>query len=62
MRKTLQTPALLKAKAKNNTVNDSIFGRLISKNAGILHSFWNVKKTWKTRNTVNSGVLATFGC
>ena len=26
-----------------------------------LHCFCNFKKTWKAQNTVNSGVLATFG-
>ena len=34
MRKTLQIPVFLKAKQKN-TVNYSIFGMLIAKNAGI---------------------------
>ena len=50
----------LKAKQKN-TVNYNIFGGLIAKNAGNLHCFCNFQKTWKARNTVNSGVLATFG-
>ena len=60
MHKTLQIPVFLKAKQKN-TVNYSIFGGLIAKNAGIYTVFCNFKKTWKARNTVNSGVLATFG-
>ena len=45
---------------EKNSVTYSIFGVLIAKNAG-LHGFCNFKKTWKARNTVNSGVLATFG-
>ena len=59
MHKTQQIPAFLKAQQKN-TVNYSIFGGLIAKTAGI-QCFCNFKKTWKARNTVNSGVLATFG-
>ena len=60
MHKTLQILVFLKAKQKN-TVNYSIFGGLIAKNAGIYTAFCNFKKTWKARNTVNSGALATFG-
>ena len=59
MHKTLQIPVFLKAKQKN-IVNYSIFGGLIAKNAGI-YNVSAIKQTWKARNTVNSGVLATFG-
>ena len=59
MHKTLHLPAFLKAKQKN--VNYSMFGGLIAKNANILQCFGKSKKTWKARNTVNSGVLATSG-
>jgi len=38
-----------------------IFGGLIAKKCWYLHGFCNFKKMWKARNTVNSGVLATFG-
>ena len=31
---------------------------LKAKHTLYLHGFWNVKKTWKARNTVYSGVLA----
>ena len=60
MYETLQIPVFLKAKPKN-TVNYSIFGGLIAKNAGIYNVFFKFKKTWKAQNTVNSGVLATLG-
>ena len=56
MHKTLQIPVFLKAKQKN-TVNYSIFGGMIAKNASI-HSVFAISRK---RNTVNSGVLATFG-
>ena len=32
------------------------------KKCSYLQCFCNFKKTWKARNTVNSSVLATFGC
>ena len=60
MHKTLQLPVFLNAKEKNNIVNYSMFGGLIAKKCSYLHSFWNVKKTWKARTTVNSCVLTTF--
>jgi len=37
------------------------FWRVDRKKCWYLHGFCNFKKTWKARNTVNSGVLATFG-
>ena len=37
------------------------FWRVDRKNCWYSRCFCNFKKTWKTRNTVNSGVLATFG-
>ena len=48
----------------------SVFGSKAKKHSKLQHfwqvdhqntQFWNVKKTWKARSTVNSGVLATFG-
>ena len=56
-----------------NTVNTSVFESQAKKHYKLQH-FWqvdrkkcwysqcfcNFKKTWKARNTVNSGVLATF--
>ena len=57
-----------------NTANTSVFEskakkhcklqhflRVDRKKCWYLHGFCNFKKTWKARNTVNSGVLATFG-
>ena len=43
MHKTLQIPVFLKAK-KKNTVNYSIFGGLITKNAGIYSVFASTRK------------------
>ena len=57
-----------------NTANTSVFESQVKKHCKLQH-FWrvdrkkcwylqgfcNFKKTWKARNTVNSGVLATFG-
>ena len=57
-----------------NTANTSVFESKEKKHCKLQH-FWRVdhkkcwylqcfckyKKTWKARNTVNSGVLATFG-
>ena len=57
-----------------NTANTSVFESAAKKHCKLQH-FWrvdrkkcwysqgfcNFKKTWKARNTVNSGVLATFG-
>ena len=57
-----------------NTANTSVFESQAKKHCKLQH-FWRVdrkncwysqcfcssKKTWKARNTVNSGVLATFG-
>ena len=56
MHKTLQIPVFLKAKQK--TVNYCTFGGLIAKNVGIYTVFEMSRK----RGTVNSGVLAAFGC
>jgi len=57
-----------------NTANTSVFEskakkhcklqhflRVDRKKCWYLHGFCNFKKTWKARNSVNSGVLATFG-
>jgi len=57
MHKTLQIPVFLKAKQKK-TVNYCTFGGLIAKNVGIYTVFEMSRK----RGTVNSGVLAAFGC
>ena len=57
-----------------NTANTSVFESAAKKHCKLQH-FWrvdrkncwysqcfcNFKKTWKARNTVNTGVLATFG-
>ena len=37
------------------------FWQVDRKKCWYLHCFCNFKTTWKARNTVNSGVLATFG-
>ena len=60
-----------------NTANTSVFQKMLAftkkhcklqhfwrvdrKKCWYLQCFCNFKKTWKARNTVNSGVLATFG-
>ena len=57
-----------------NTANTSVFESKAKKHCKLqhflrvdhkicwyLHGFCNFKKTWKARNAVNSGVLATFG-
>ena len=57
-----------------NTANTSVFERQANKKSKLQHfwsvdhtkcryfqCFYNFTKTWKARNTVNSGVLATFG-
>jgi len=38
------------------------FWRVDRKKCWYLQGFYTFKKTWRARNTVNSGVLATFGC
>ena len=60
MHKTLQILLLLKAKQQKHCKLQH-FWQVDRKKCWYLDSFWNVKKTWKARNTVNSGVLATFG-
>ena len=60
MHKTLQIPVLLKAKQKNTVYKLQHFWRVDRIKSWYLHGSCNFKKTWKARNTVNSGVLATF--
>ena len=59
MHKTLQIPVFLKAKQKTHCKLQH-FWRVDRKKCWYSHNFCNFKKTWKARNIVNSGVLATF--
>ena len=60
MDKTLQIPAFLKAKQKTQHKSQH-FWRVDRQKWWYLHGFCTFEKTWKARNTVNSGVLAAFG-
>ena len=54
--------SVLESKAKKLTVNYSIFGKLIAKNAGIYNvSAISSKRGRHETLYINSGVLATFG-
>ena len=59
MHKTLQIPVFWKQRKKHCKLQH--FWRVDRKKCWYLQCFCNFKQTWKARNTVNSGVLATFG-
>ena len=61
MHKTLQIPICLSEGKAKKYCKLQRFWRAYSKTCLYFRDMSNVKKTWKARNTVDSGVLTTFG-